>query len=438
MTLLLTDLDSTRRRVSDFSGATRLGSRVLAGFGAVFLIWAVLVPISGAVIAPGVVVSDGKSHVLRHATGAVVSAIHVREGDHVAAGALIAELSPEAEKAALSQLTARLAGLDVTLARLAAERDGTAFPAAAPSPALAQYAPELVAEFTADQAEAFAARAERGAAEQRVLAAQREALLQERTGLEGESAALKLQLASIGEDLDLRRAAQAKGYGRAAQLREVEREHARIQGSVERADGQLKAIDEQVREIDSRLAALAASLAQEVSAEMAKARAERLELSDQLAAAVVAAGRVEIRAPAAGIVDKLRVNTVGSAIEPFSPIAEVVPDDAPILVEARVAPIEIDDIAIDQEAEIIFGGLARKDFDPLPARVTFISPDSHLDERTGVRYFTVRLDIDPEALGEMPRTGPGMVADAYFKKRDYTLVQYLLAPFTDSFSRAFR
>ena len=436
MTLLLTDLDSTRRRVSDFSGATRLGSRVLAGFGTVFLIWAVLVPISGAVIAPGVVVSDGRSHVLRHATGAVVSAIHVREGDHVAAGALIAELSPEAEKAALSQLTARLAGLDVTLARLAAERDGTAFPATAP--ALTQYAPELVAEFMADQAEAFAARAERGAAEQRVLAAQRQALLQERTGLEGETAALKLQLASVGEDLDLRRAAQAKGYGRAAQLREVEREHARIQGSVERADGQLKAIDEQVREVDSRLAALAASLAQEVSAEMGKARAERLELADQLAAAVVAAGRVEIRAPAAGIVDKLRVNTVGSAIEPFSPIAEVVPDDAPILVEARVAPIEIDDIAIDQEAEIIFGGLARKDFDPLPARVTFISPDSHLDERTGVRYFAVRLDVDPDALGEMPRTGPGMVADAYFKKRDYTLVQYLLAPFTDSFSRAFR
>ena len=52
MTTLPADLDVTRRRVSDFSGATRLGSRVLAGFGAVFVIWAVIVPISGAVIAP--------------------------------------------------------------------------------------------------------------------------------------------------------------------------------------------------------------------------------------------------------------------------------------------------------------------------------------------------------------------------------------------------
>lgn len=438
MTSLLADIDVIRRRVSDFSGATRLGSRVLAGFGAVFLIWAVIVPISGAVIAPGVVVSDGKSHVLRHATGAVVSAIHVREGDHVVAGALIAELSPETENAALGQLNARLAGLDVLLARLTAERDGTMFSTTPMDFALTQYAPDLVAEFAADQAEAFIARAERESAEQRVLAAQRQALLRERTGLEGENSALRLQLTSIGEDLDLRRAAQAKGYGRAAQLREVEREHARIQGSFERASGQLKAIDEQVREIDSRLAAQAAGLAQEISVEMVKARAERLELADQLAAAVIAVGRVEIRAPAAGIIDKLRVNTVGSAIEPFSPIVEVVPDDAPILVEARVAPIEIDDIAIDQEAEIVFGGLARKDFDPLPARVIFISPDSHLDERTGARYFTVRLDVDRNALGAMPRTGPGMVADAYFKKRDYTLVQYLLAPFTDSFSRAFR
>ncbi len=438
MTTLPTDLDMTRSRVSDFSGATRLGSRVLAGFGAVFVIWAVIVPISGAVIAPGVVVSDGKSHVLRHASGAVVSAIHVREGDHVTAGTLIAELSPEAEKAALSQLNARLAGLDVTLARLAAERDGTTFPAAVTNASLTQYAPDLVAEFMADQAETFASRADRVAAEGRVLTAQREALLRERTGLEGETNALKLQLASVGKDLELRRAAQVRGYGRAAQLREIEREHARIQGSIERAEGQLKAIDEQVRETDGRLAAQAANLAQDISTEIAKARAERLELADQLAAARVAAGRVEIRAPAAGIVDKLRVNTIGSAIEPFAPIAEVVPDDAPILIEARVAPIEIDDIAIDQDAEIMFGGLARKNFDPLPAKVTFISPDSHLDERTGARYFTVRLDVDRQALDEMPKTGPGMVADAYFKKRDHTLLQYLFAPFTDSFSRAFR
>ena len=47
------------------------------------------------------------------------------------------------------------------------------------------------------------------------------------------------------------------------------------------------------------------------------AGAERLELSDQLAAATVAVDRVEVRADQAGIIDKLHVNTVGSAIEPY-------------------------------------------------------------------------------------------------------------------------
>lgn len=429
------DLGQLRHRVTDFSAATRMGGLVIAAFMALFGIWAVLVPISGAVIASGVVVTDGRSQALRHAGGGVLTAINVREGDRVAAGDIIAVLSPETEKAALSQLTARLASLDVTLARLAAERDGADFPGSAVFPG---YATELIAAFVVDQSAEFANRKTRNTAEQAVLTAQRQALVEDRVGLTGEIAALDLQLASMGEDLTLRRAAQAEGYGRAAQLRELEREHARIAGSLARANGQLSAIDEQLAENGSRADALAAGLAQEVSTEIAKLRAERLELAGQLAAATIAVARVDVRADAAGIVDKLHVNTVGSAIEPYAIIAEIVPEAAPVQIEARVSPIEIDDIVLGQEADIVFSALSRKDEAPLTAEVVFVSPDSHLDERTGARYFVVRLDLDREALADLPPTGPGMVVETYFRQPGHTLLQYLLSPLTSSFSKAFR
>ncbi|UJW85360.1 HlyD family type I secretion periplasmic adaptor subunit [Devosia sp. SL43] len=437
MVELAPDYTALRHRVTDFSATTRLGGLVIGAFMAVFGVWTVVAPISGAVIAPGIVVTDGRTQMLRYDRGGVIAAINVAEGDRVAAGDVIAVMSPEAEKAALGQLTARLAVLDVTLARLAAERDGQDFPADLTT-RFAGYDAGLVTSVIAGQQAEHAQRAVRRAADQSVIAAQRQALVEDRAGLVGERDALLSQSASLAEDLALRRAAAADGYGRAAQLRELEREDARIAGSLARLDGQLNSVDEQLAEMDARLASLDATFAQDVAMELAKLGAERLELSDQLEAATVAVDRVEVRADQPGIVDKLHVNTVGSAVEPYAVIAEIVPDDQPVLIEAKVAPIEIDDIAVGQMADIVFSGLSRKDDAPLEAEVVFVSPDSHVDERTGARYFTVRLDLSREALAGLPPTGPGMAVETYFRKPNHTLLQYLLAPLTDSFGKAFR
>lgn len=432
------DFGALRHRVTDFSSATRFGGLVIGGFIVLFGIWAVLAPISGASIAPGVIVTDGRTQMLRHDRGGVIAAINVVEGQRVEAGDVIALMSPETEQAALGQLTARLAVLDITLARLTAERDGVDFSSAAIAARFPDYDPLLLSRIAADQQVEFTQRASRHVADRSVIAAQRLALVADRLGLVGERDALRSQSTSLGEDLALRRAAQADGYGRAAQLRELEREDSRITGNLARLNGQLNAIDEQLSEMDARLASLGATLAQEVATDLAKLGAERLELADQMGAATVAVERVEVRADAAGIVDKLHVNTVGSAVEPYAVIAEIVPDNHAVLIEAKVAPTEIDDITLGQEADIMFSSLSRKNAAPLQAEVVFISPDSHVDERTGARYFTVRLDVDQAALVDLPPTGPGMTVETYFRKSNHTLLQYLFAPLTDSFGKAFR
>ena len=438
MSDLAPDYAALRHRVTDFSSTARLGSVIIGGFMAVFGIWALVAPISGAVIAPGVVVTDGKTQMLRYDRGGVVAAVKVVEGQRVAAGDVIALMSPEAEIAVLGQVTARLAVLDVALARLTAERDGEAFAGSDMVSSFPQYDAALLTRIANDQQVEFTQRATRHQADRAVIAAQREALEADRVGLLGERDALEIQVASINEDLTLRRAANAQGYGQAAQLRQLEREAARLDGALSRINGQLNAVAEQLRENAARLDSLTATFAQDVATELAKLGAERLQLLDQLAAAGAAADRVEVRADEPGIVDKLHVNTVGSAVEPYMVIAEIVPDGQPVLIEAKVSPMEIEDIAVGQEADIIFTGLSRKDDAPVPAKVTFISPDSHIDERTGARFFTVRLDIDTQTLAELPPTSPGMTVETYFRKANHTLVQYLLTPITDSFGKSFR
>ena len=125
--LMQADAAALRARTTDFAPFARIGAVALGAFAATFGIWALFVPIQGAVIASGLIVNDGKIQVIRHETGGVIDAIKVREGDTVAKDQIIAVLSPANARASRDQLEARLLGLDAKLARLAAESSGTPF-----------------------------------------------------------------------------------------------------------------------------------------------------------------------------------------------------------------------------------------------------------------------------------------------------------------------
>ena len=98
------------------------GGRILLLSSAIMLAWAMLAPLSQAVISNGQLVSEGFNKVLQHRSGGVVRAIHAKSGESVEAGELILELDPDIDQAELTRLRARMARLEALRARLEAER----------------------------------------------------------------------------------------------------------------------------------------------------------------------------------------------------------------------------------------------------------------------------------------------------------------------------
>lgn len=439
MTDLAADNDLLTAKVTDFSEAARFGARAILALLGFLTLCGLLVPISGATIVPGVLVADGRTLTLRHPDGGVVAALPVVEGQRVKQGEVIMLLSGESEQAARDQLLARMASNDVTLARLAAELAGAAFPAD-----LAQrfpsYPPDLLSGAIADQQSLFETRSAFQDAQIAVLGTQSDALTSQRAGVEGEAAALREQMASLEQDLEARRLAQAKGYGRATELRQVERESSALTGALARNQGELRALSEQIAEVEGRRVAFLNEQRQSISDEIARIRAEQNELGDRLGAAERAVDRVEVRAPTDGIVNKLEVNTVGSAVQPYADIAEIVPIDAQVVVEGRLSPNDIDNVRLGTIADVAFHSMSRHNEPPLWGRVEFISPDSQVDERTGARYFVIRMTIDSSCFQgpNPPVVSPGMIGDISVRTGSYTFFQYLLDPITRSFGAAFK
>ena len=102
----------------------RIGAIAAALFFVLFLGWAALMPLDAGVNAPGTIAVAGNRQTVQHRDGGTITAIRIREGQHVTAGQVLIELSAPELRAAERGLTSDYLTLLAERARLMAERIG--------------------------------------------------------------------------------------------------------------------------------------------------------------------------------------------------------------------------------------------------------------------------------------------------------------------------
>lgn len=407
-----------------------------AGFG----LWATTTRISGAIVAPGQIEVEQDRQIVQHPDGGVVEAILVTEGARVLAGDPLLRLDGSALRSELTIVEGQLSDLASRSARLAAERDEAAdvrFDAA--MLALADASPEVAAQLDG-QKRLFEAR-KATLAQQRDLLTQRIGQITEQSnGLAAQRAALATQLDLIEQELAAQQSLRDKGLAQAGTVLALQRERARLQGQLGELAAELARTRGQITEIEIEISGLATRRREEATAELRQIGPTILELAERRRALVERIDRLEIRAPVSGIVLGLRVTTPHAVLRPADPVLFVIPQDRPLVITARIAPIHIDEVAVGQAAELVFPAFASRDTPHLRGRVTLVSADALTDSDTGATYYTARIQLDE---GEQARLGdrallPGMPVEVFLLTRRRTPLAYLVKPFTDYFARAFR
>ena len=85
------------------------------------MIWAEIAVIEEQIRATGTVIVSSRSQVVQSVDGGSLKVLHVKEGQQVQAGDLIAELDPVRLQASTDEITAKMIGLQATIERLTAE-----------------------------------------------------------------------------------------------------------------------------------------------------------------------------------------------------------------------------------------------------------------------------------------------------------------------------
>ncbi len=137
--------------------------------------------------------------------------------------------------------------------------------------------------------------------------------------------------------------------------------------------------------------------------------------------------RTEVIAPIAGTVNKLFVDTIGGVVKSGEPLVQIVPADATVIIEARIAPQDRAEVWPGLPAVVKVSAYDYSVHGGLKGKVLDISPDVLNDDK-GEPYFRVRLEADAGALGPARPVIPGMLAQVDIISGEHTVLGYLLKP----------
>ncbi len=134
----------------------------------------------------------------------------------------------------------------------------------------------------------------------------------------------------------------------------------------------------------------------------------------------------------------MTVHTIGGVVSPATPLLDIVPSVSELVIEAQVAPVDIDRVAIGKRADIRFGAFNSSTTPVIEGEVSSVSADRLVNEKAGTAYYLARVRVTQEGartLGER-KLLPGMPADVLIITGERTLLQYLMQPARDAMAQS--
>jgi HlyD family type I secretion membrane fusion protein len=421
----------------------RTGMAIAIAFFVVFLGWAALVPLDAGVNAAGQIAVLGNRQTVQHKDGGIVTAIHVREGQHVKAGDVLIELSAPELKASERALTSDYLILLAQRARLLAEREGQHD--FTPPAEFARLSPEdrVIADQVMQlQRSEMHARSGAVSAQQSVLGQRASQLVEQQGGYTRQRASLIEQQRLIGEELDGLKSIAAKGFASMNRVRELERQEAELKGQQASMEAEYARAGEGVGETKMQSLSVSRDRLEQVESDLKDTQSKLSETLPKLVATREQLEHSLVRAPVTGQVVGLDIFTIGGVVAPGQKLMDIVPDGRELVIQAQLKPTDADDAYRGQKAQIRFLSIHNRSVPLFTGTVRTVSADSFTDEKTGRSYFKTEIVV-PEAELNRVRSvmgngelRPGLPVEAVLKVRKRTALQYLLEPLTGALWRS--
>lgn len=406
---------------------------VFITFG-VFGTWAAYAKLDSAVVATGSISLEGNRKVIQHLEGGIVADIMVEEADTVKEGDVLLRLSGVEARSNLEVVSNRVEVLKVIEARLQAERnldDGFELPANL------QITPvnENVEKTFKDQHELFEDRRSILKSGTDILTSRIDQLQVQIEGLELQRSALSRRIENFTVMVERMREGSKKGLVEKNILAQREDELIQIEANLGQVISEIGQARNVVGETEYQKLQVTQEYRERANSELEDIRAQLAELQERAKIAADILGRTDIRAPGAGTIQNLQVHTLGSVIGPGEVLMELVPKDENLVVNARVSPIDIDNVIPGLETEVRFTAFKTKLTPIVLGSVQNVSKDVITPSNPNeAPFYLARIDVDEKDVpGDIrDRLTAGMPVDVIITTGERTVLNYIVSPLLDA------
>ena len=408
---------------------------LLGGFGG----WAATAQLHGAVIASGTVVVETNVKKVQHPSGGIVGQLLVKDGQAVKEGEIVMRLDDTVTRATLGAVRSQLDELLARETRLLAERD-EAEKLVFPEQLTSRKADPAVAAAMAGEVKLFESRKTARQGQKAQLRERIAQINEEIRGLSAQHQAKESEIKFIAEEL----AGVSKLYKdnlvTIVRYNQLQRDQAKLHGERGQFVAEMAKARGRISEINLQIIQLDQDFRTEVLKDLREAQGKIAELKERVVAAEDQLKRVDIRAPQSGVVHQLAVHTVGGVIGNAETLMLVVPKADALIIEAKVATQDIDQVSVGAKAVVRIMAGNQRTTPEVNGALTHVSADQSKDEKTNQIYYTVRVALSEEEvrrLGDL-KLVPGMPSEVFIQTGERTPLQYLLKPLREQIARTFR
>lgn len=403
----------------------------LAAFISAFILWAAVTQVEEIARGQGQVVPTREIQVVQSLEGGILQELLVAEGDRVEKGQILLRISDVQFSSEERGTEARTLGLRAKKTRLKAEADGTAFTL---PPEILQKAPKVAenekALYESRQKELATSftilddRINKATADLEEVKAEISRLTNSRAGLNREY--------TITRDMVAKRAVP-----KLEQIR-LERELADIGGQINARSKEKEGLEAELSAVKNERQSQVEKFRSTALTELNEVETQISALNESLKSIGDRVDRTEIRAPASGIVNAIRIKTVGGVVEPAMQLVEIVPVDDELKIIAKVAPSDMAFLKRGQPVKVKISAYDSQIYGALDGELVRIAANSTSD-REGNVTFEIEVKTVRNYLGDaanpLPIT-PGMVAEVNVVTGRRTIMYYLLKPLRRTMDRA--
>lgn len=412
----------------------RLTLHVLALTLLALIVWASLSQVEKVVVAPGRLVNRVPNIVVQPLDTSIIQTIHVRPGQVVRKGQLLATLDPTFTAADDAQLRQRLSSLEAQSSGLRAELSGKPLPSATGANTDADLQAQLSAERKANY-EAQSAR-------------MRENIARLKAGMETnrrDQQVLEQRLASLQQIEAMQERLVAENFGAKMQLLEARDRRLEVERTLIMGRNRDVELGRELAAAQAELAAFDRSWRQKATEDLVAATRDRDSVSEQLAKADKRHQLVQLTAPADGVVLEVGKLSAGSVVQAAEQMFVLVPLGGAMEAEVQVESADVGGLALNVPVHVKLDAFPFQKHGMLEGRLRNISEDAFRREQAAPgsadAYYLARIQLDNTKLRNMAastRLLPGMTLSAEIVVGKRSVMSYLLWPLTKALDESIR